>query len=264
VGPRVGRAPSADSLAEFFRVDVRCDPRDSVRLAAKARAFFARDPASADDAPEDLAVRLQDARAFGLFAEPLLRDRRLRAATRRALADRVFDLLPIAPAESEVFLVDARAPPHLLAFAAHLAAREAFFELHLLHLVYAVFLDRALVTRVPKPTRSSVLACSAGFAPSAPTPALLYATLHLAAVPAGEAVAEMRRILRSVDIPSPFKRSLAAIAAQDDGGAAAWLRLAQREGLLPQDMAVESAGALANVPRQHRSVTRATRAWSDG
>ena len=254
----------ADALIEFFCADVACDPRDAVRLAAKARGFFAREPASADDAAEDLAVRLQDPRTFGLFAEPLLRDRRLRAATRRALADRVFDLLPIAPAESEVFLVDARAPPRLLAFAAHLAAMESFFELHLLHLVYAAFLDRPLVTRVPRAVRAAVLACALRFSRSAPTHALLYATLHLAAVPAGEAAVELRRLLRSPEVPSPLKRSLAAIAAADDGGAAEWLLLAQREGLLPQDMDAESPGALANVPRQHRSLRRPARDWSDG
>ena len=253
----------ADPLIEFFRADVRGDPRDAARLAAKARVFFAREPTSADDAAEDLAVRLQDPRRFGAFAEPLLWDRRLRAATRRALADRVFDLLPIAPTESEVFVVDARAPPRLLAFAAHLAATESFFELHLLHLVYAVFLDRPLVTRVPRATRAAVLACALRFAQSAPTHALLYATLHLAAIHAGEAAVELRRLLRSPEVPSPFKRSLAAIAAADDGGMAEWLRLAKREGLLPHDMDAESPGAVANVPRQHRSLGRLARDWLD-
>ncbi|MBI4415955.1 MAG: hypothetical protein HY557_03115 [Euryarchaeota archaeon] len=248
-----------DALAASFREELRCSEREAASLGTWAKARVPRIAGTFEDDPEDILVRLRDPRVFGEFVEPLLRSRRLRAKTRVALADRAFDLLPI-PRDGQAFLVGSRAPQRLLAIAEYLAARDAFNPLHLLHLVYAVFLDRSLVTNVSKGTRSAILATVARSAGSLERVCALYATMHLASVPPREAAADLRAILSSHGAPQSLRRLLATVVASE-GRPPAWVELAKQEGLLSADASPDEPQVVAAVPRVHPRVATLARRW---
>jgi len=193
-------------------------------------------------------VRLREPAAFGAFAAPLLRDPSLALGTRRALAEHVFDLLPLPRGEDEAFSVSARAPRDLLAFAEFLIEGDVFTPLHLLHLVYALYLDRSLVTAVRASVGEAVLSHVIDAA-SAERVSALYASLHLSALAEAHAVEELRKILEGPRVRIGFKRLLARIVAPDVEGVAAWVVLAQEEGLLPREAATSSPEVVANLPR---------------
>lgn len=242
--------PVGDVLSESFRADLRCGHGDAGRLASLARERVPQIVQAEDDSDEDLVLRLQDARILGSFAESLLADRHLAESTRGALVERVFDLLPLPRSEGEVFLVESRAPPHLLALARYLHQTDSMTVLHVMHLVYAVFLDRSLLRNVPRATRSAVLEAVVRGSDASEGLRLLYSALHLAAVPKGEARSEFRRILRSRVVPPNLRRSLARLAASEDGGVADLAQVAQAEGLLPGELAdAEAPAVLVNIPR---------------
>ena len=251
----------ADPLEEVFRVDVGTTSGAAAILADLARDRMSRFEGAGEDSPEDLAVRLRDPRVFGQFAEPLLRSRRIDPKTKTLLAEHAFDLLPLPRTEGEVFLVEARAPRRLLAIAGHLLRAEAFTLLHMMHLLYAVFLDRGLVTGVGRTTRSEILQGVIVHADVSPTMKSLYAGMHLAAVPEREAAAELRRLLGSTDAPDPVRRELANSAVSADGGLERFARIAQKEGLLPED--ADETVATANVPRLPSSLATIGRIWLD-
>lgn len=240
----------ADALAEAFRVEIPCTKATATLLASLAREHRAGLGGGPEDTDEDLVVRLRDPRAFGSFAEVVLEDRGADAATREAVMEHVFDLLPLPRSEGEVIEVDARAPPRLLSLAARLAASEGLTVLHVMHLVYAVFLDRSLVLNVPRVTRSAVYRAILAQGDAGENLRVLYACLHLAAVAEPEADAEFRRTLRSKAESDTLRRRLASIAASEDGGRTSLAATAQREGLIPGDLHESQAPAiLANIPR---------------
>ena len=249
---------AADPLADAFQHDLRCRSRDAARLAARARRAHI---GGAEDSVEDLVVRLQDPRTFGDFAANAVRDRRLADTTRLRLAERAFDLLPLPDTEAEVLVVEGRAPPSLLRLIEFLGSRRALTPLHVLHLVYAVFLDRSLVAAVPPRVRARALLRVAGAAQGAEKAVLLYAAMHLAAVSPVEGAATLRHILNSRGVPEGVKRSLSDLAASSDGGMAAWTRLAQAEALLAGDVAPESPAGIANAPRLPERVQAIARRW---
>ena len=250
-----------DPLRASFLQDLRCDARDADRLAALARAHFARRPEGAEDSEEDLVLRLGDPRVLGEFATTAVGDIRLRRATRVALAERVFDLLPLPDSEDDVILVEARAPPHLLALVDFLGARGELTVLHILHLVYSVYLDRSLVTRVPRIARSSVLDRVISFAGQVPGPCALYVAMHLAAAPPAEARAAFLGLLRRRGVRPAFKRPIAELAAAGDGGVGGWVRIAKEEGLLPRDADPDAPEVLAGAPRLPEALAPAARGW---
>lgn len=239
-----------DPLADAFRSEIPCEASVASLLASLAREHRARLGGGPEDTDEDVIVRLRDPRAFGSFAEAVLEDPRVGPAARDAVLEHVFDLLPLPRSEGEVIDVEARAPPRLLSLAAHLAESEGLTVLHVMHLVYALFLDRSLPLNVPRSTRSDVYHAVLGQRDASENLRVVYACLHLAAVADTEAVAELRRALRSREYPASLRRSLAAVAASEDGGRSALTALAQREGLLPGDLRDAQAPAiLANIPR---------------
>lgn len=219
-------------------------------LASAARANLAGLGGGPEDSDADVVVRLRDPRVFGLFAEAVLADRRAGPAVRDAVLEHVFDLLPLPRSERELIDVDARAPPRLLALALHLAQAEGLTVLHVMHLVYAVFLDRSLVQNVPKATRSALYREVLAARDASEDLRVLYACLHLAAVTEREAAPEFRTTLRSPGYRPSLRRLLASVAASADGGRSILTTLAQREGLLPGDLRgpLEPA-VLANIPR---------------
>ncbi|HYM39339.1 MAG TPA: hypothetical protein VEY12_04220 [Thermoplasmata archaeon] len=252
----------ASALAEAFRSDLPCADDQAAVLAGLARERVPLLSGSAEDSEEDLVLRLRDPRVFGAFAESVGQDRRVPAALRRALLEHVFDLLPLPRTEGELIAVETRAPRRLLALTAALAAGGGLSVLHVMHLVYAVFLDRALVTHVPRRIRSAVLRSVLEEGGGGETLRLLYGGLHLAAVPEREAASELRWILLSDAIPLRLRRSLASLGAEADGGRSSLTRLAQREGLLPEDVHdPEAPEILANIPRLPAGLASACRSF---
>lgn len=240
-----------DPLAASFREDLSCSEADALALARLARERRASYGGTAEDDDEELVVRLRDPRAYGAFAAPLLEDDALSRDTQRALAAFAFDLLPIPADEREAFLVAARAPTELLAIASRLGGDLTAEQV--LHLVYAIYLDRALLTAASRRERTAVLH---RVLESGERLAALYATMHLAAVPEAEAVRTLEAVLHDSGVPLPTRRGLEHVVR---GGPAAWLELAQDEGLLPRDLAADDPEGLANVPRLPESVRRAVR-----
>lgn len=219
-------------------------------LASLAREDASRVGGTPEDSDEDLVLRLRDPRTFGAFVESVSADRRVDPAVREALVEHVFDLLPLPRTEGEVIAVESRAPRHLIAFAAFLDAADELSLLHVMHLVYAVFLDRSLVIEVPRRTRSAVLRAVVSEKGGDEALRVLYACLSLASVPGLEAASELRWILRKTSVPVGLRRDLARIAAAEDGGRSALTRIAQQQGLIPGDLRdPETPEILANIPR---------------
>lgn len=239
-----------DVLAEAFRSELPCDPVSAASLAARARAVLPHLTGSVDDSDEDLVTRLRDPRWFGAFAEVALSGAGLPPGVRTAIAEHAFDLLSLPRTEGEVFEVADRAPTTLLSLARVLVDDDALTVLHIMHLVYAVFLDRSLVTSAPVRARSAVLRGVVHQSESEESLVTLYACLHLASVPETEAASELKRMLRDRDAAPGVRYAVAQLATSTDGGRASLARLAQREGLIPQDPeGLQAPGVLANIPR---------------
>lgn len=252
----------ADALADAFRSEIPCTAPVASLLAILAREHLARLGGGPEDSDADVTVRLRDPRVFGSFAEAVLEDRRAGPAVHEAVLEHVFDLLPLPRSEGELIDVESRAPPRLLSLALHLAESGGLTVLHVMHLVYAVFLDRSLVLDVPRATRSATYRAVLGVEDASENLRVLYACLHLAALGDAEAASEFRRTLRSRDTRPSLRRSLASVAASDDGGQSALAILAQREGLFPSDLGdAQGPTTLANIPRLSEKLAAAGRRY---
>ena len=240
----------SDTLAESLRADLRCDAPAAAYLATVARERVPRLAGTPEDSDEDLVLRLRDPRVFGEFAASLLEDAGLPSPLREAVAERVFDLLPLPRGEGDVIVVEGRAPKGLLAIADFVAAARGLTVLHVMHLVFAVFLDRGIVREAEKKVRSMILARVLAQAEANPSLRVLYAAMHLAAVPEAEAHRAFRGILRMRGLEDGVKFSLARAAASEDGGVAYLLTLARDEGLVSTEWTDPSAPeVVANIPR---------------
>lgn len=248
--PGVSGADVGDALVDALRSELPCNERDAIILAELARSRVPRIVGTAEDSDEDLVMRLRDPQIFGAFAEAVLEDPQIASALRSNVVEHAFDLIPLPRTEGEVIMVASRGPPRLLTLTAYLAETHGLTVLHVMHLVYAVFLDRSLVTNVPRAIRSFVLQAVAKQTDSNEGLRLFYAGLHLSEIPRPEARAQLQTILRMDSVPETLRRTLASLAASEDGGRAWLLRLAQAEGLLPADVGEpQSPAILANIPR---------------
>ncbi len=251
-----------DALADSLREEIGCDLSAAERLAARARELVPRIAGGADDRDEDLVHRLRDPSVFGGIVESLLEARDLTEAERISLVEHAFDLLPLPRSEGDVILVGARAPRHLLLLASFLMTRDAFSVLHFLHLVYAVFLDRSLVTNVDRAPRSSVLSRVVADAEASENLRVLYACLHLSSIPETEARVELRALLKSQPVPASTRRLLATVVAAEDGGITALAEIARAEGLLPAGAKdPREPAVLANIPRMSDRLSTLGRRW---
>lgn len=255
-------ATVADALADSLMADLRCSEAEASLLSERARALLGRIADAAEDSDEDLVARLQDPRVFGEFAEVVLRERQTSDAVRLALVERTFDLLPLPRTEGEVFLVEARGPPRLLSLVAFLFEAGALTVLHTMHLVYAVYLDRGLVTNVDRSTRSTVLRAMIALPEANDRLRALYACLHLTALPESEAHAQVRSLFKDPGVPESVKALLARTVASDDGGRSILVHLAEEEGLIPPAAeGGDSAAVLSNVPRLPEGLAAVGRRW---
>ena len=250
-----------DSLAESFRADLRCDSQTAAQLANLARARVPGIAGTAEDSDEDLVLRLRDPRIFGEFVAPLLEDRHLAEGLRAVLAERAFDLLPLPRGEGDLILVESRAPRQLLSIARHLAEAGGLTVLHAMHLVFAVFLDRTIVTSANRKVRFAVLSDVLNLSEASPALRSFYAAMHLAAVPEPEAYREFRVIFRRKGDDAVRATLVSAVTAEDEG-LAFLLRIAQDEGLVPSDWTdATSPEAIANIPRLPVRLRAIGRRW---
>lgn len=250
----------APALVEAFRSEIPCSEPDAALLASLARTQASVLGGTSEDSDEDLILRLRDPRAFGAFVESIAEDGRIGPTLRPLLFEHVFDLLPLPRTEGEVIAVESRAPRRLLAFAAALAASEGLSVLHVMHLVYAMFLDRSLVMEVPRKTRTAVLRAIVSQKAGDEPLRVLYACLGLASVPGPEAASELRWILKERVVPFGVRRALAQIGAAEDGGRAALMRIAQQQGLIPGSLRdPEDPEILANIPRLPERLSASSR-----
>ncbi len=239
-----------DPLAEAFQSEIPCEAGVAALLASLAREHLGQLGGGPEDSDADLTVRLRDPRVFGAFAETVFEDRRAGASAQDAVLEHVFDLLPLPRTELELIDVEARAPPRLLALAWRLAESEGLTVLHVMHLVYAVFLDRSLILNVPRSVRSAVYRAVLGVGDASEDLRVLYACLHLATVSEAEGAAEFRATMRLRTLRPSLRQSLASVAASEDGGRSALTVVAQREGLVPSEPGeAPRATILANIPR---------------
>ncbi len=251
-----------DTLSDALRADLGCSADAAEDLARRAREHLARVLGSAEDSDEDLVLRLQDPRTFGAFAESLVADPGLPMGIRTSVVERVFDLLPLPRTEGEVILVGDRSPPGLLSLAGFLAERDGLTVLHAMHPLYAVFLDRSLLTQAPRSTRAFLAERMARLDGSTERLRVLYLAFDLAAVPERESRDTLRGVLRSRHLPESLKRSVASLVAAEDGGLEGLMRMAQEEGLLPSGFGEPDApGVLANIPRMPATLAPIGRRW---
>jgi hypothetical protein len=224
-------------------------------------ARFAALAAPSEESPEDLVLRLRDPRTFGTFAVALLSERDLQSGTKILLAEHAFDLLPLPRGEADVVLVESRAPPRLLDLASFLAAEDRLTVLHVMHLLFAVFLDRSLVTNVERHPRSTVLRAVVGNEETPERIRALYAAIHLAAVPEPEAHRAFQDFLKGGASDS-LKRILVTIASSEDGGRRALAEIASQEGLFPGGGdPSRSPSVAANIPRLPERLAAPARRW---
>lgn len=251
-----------DGLADALRSELSCSTHVASALAPLVREHLGQLGGNSEDSDADIVVRLRDPRAFGALAEVVVGHTGAGAPLRLAVVEHVFDLLPLPRSEGDVIEVEARAPPRLLALAAFLVESDNLSVLHVMHLVYAVFLDRSLIGNVSRPTRSALYRSILRHADVNENLRILYAALHLAAVAESEATAEFRRTLGSAVLSATLRRSLASMAAANDGGRTMLTGLAQREGLLPGDLPdVQAPAILATIPRLPERLAAAGRTY---
>ncbi len=249
-------------LVDSFRSDLPCSDAEAELLADAARAYVTSTEAAGEDSDEDTIVRLRDPRVFGGFAVSLLEDGRLPASTRAALAERSFDLLPLPRSEGDVMFVPSRSPEDLLRLTLFLARGERLTVIHIMHVVYAVFLDRSLIARTPENLRSEVLGFILGDVESSERLRALYACFHLSVVPETEAHRDFGGILKDRTLPVSLRALLARIAVSEDGGVAEIAKAARDEGLLPEDSEeLDAPQTVANVPRLPTRLVAMAKPW---
>lgn len=260
----MGRALLAYLQEEFPLV--AGEARVALHLAYEAIAEFQRSLDSsaraAELSDEDVLARLRDPRAFGLFAHRVLGSRVSREA-KIGVAEHAFDLIPIPASEHAAFRAEERTPPGLLRLARFLLENEAFTVLHLLHLIYAAFLDPRILSDADRRTRTWVLMAVMAREELPETERLLMAFQFFAAMPPRDAASAFHGIVSAKYIRPAVRAGLAAVASGSDGGRAWFAAVAAQEGLLPPPTSSEASAVEfeARVPVIPESVRARAREW---
>jgi len=259
----------AESLRSFLESEFPVIPTEMrvlCLLAYDAVAEFQRtlDPRSSPSelSDEDVIARLQDPRAFGLFARRVI-DSRVSREVKIGVAERAFDLIPLPVSEHAVFSASERTPPGLLRLARFLLENEAFTVLHLLHLVYAAFVDPSLVRSTDRRTGTWILIAIVAREEFPRVPRLLLAFQFLSTLPDRDGSAALHAILRAGTVDVRTKRSLATVASASDGGRAWFAATAVQEGLLPPptDSLASEVELEARVPSLSENIRARARRW---
>lgn len=244
--------PSETRVLTLMAFDAVADFQRSLDASAEASEL----------SDEDVIARLQDPRAFGLFARRVL-DSRVSREVKVAVAERVFDVIPIPASEDVAFRVDERTPPGLLRIARVLLENEEFTILHLLHLVYAAFLDPRILRGADRRTRTWVLMAIMSREELPDTARLLGAFLFLAAMSPRDAASAFHGIVSAKFVGIGVRSGLAAAASGSDGGRSWFAAVAAQEGLLPRSSVSEppTAEFEVRVPAMPEAVRERARAW---
>jgi hypothetical protein len=258
-----------DILLEFLEREFPVIPTETrvlKLLAYDAVAEYQRslDPGAlaSELSDEDVVSRLQDPRAFGLFARRV-HDARVSREVKIAVAERAFDLIPIPTSEHAAFRVEERTPPGLLRIVRFLLENEAFSVLHLLHLIYAAFLDSGVLRESDRQTRTWVLMAIVAREELPETQRLIAAFQFLAAMAPRDAAAAFDAIVRAKHVSPAVRTGLAAALSGSDGGRAWFAAVAVQEGLLPPRDESEASKMEfeARVPSVPENVVARARKW---
>ena len=211
---------------------------------------------------EDVVARLQDPRAFGLFARRV-HDARVSREVKIAVAERAFDLIPIPATEHDAFRVAERTPPGLLRIVRFLLENESFSVLHLLHLIYAAFLDADVLRSADRQTRTWVLMAIVAREELPETQRLIAAFQFLAAMSPRDAAAAFDGIAKAKYVSPSVRTGLAAALSGSDGGRTWFAAVAVQEGLLPPGNESDASKMEfeARVPRLSEVVVTRARKW---
>src|SRR3990172_9199414 len=189
----------AESLRSFLESEFPVIPTEMrvlCLLAYDAVAEFQRtlDPRSSPSelSDEEVIARLQYSCCFGLFARRVL-DSRVSREVKIGVAERAFDLIPLPVSEHAVFSASERTPPGLLRLARFLLENEAFTVLHLLHQIYAAYLDPQILRGADRRTRTWVLMAVMAREELPDTERLLAAFQFLAAMSPRDAASAFHR-----------------------------------------------------------------------
>ncbi len=262
-------APMAEPLRDFLEKEFPLIPTETrvlMLLAYDAVAEFQRtldaNARASELSDEDVLSRLQDPRAFGLFARRV-HDSRVSREVKIAVAERAFDLIPIPVSEHAAFRVEERTPPGLLRIVRFLLDNEAFSVLHLLHLIYAAFLDPNLLRGADRNTRTWVLMAIVAREELPETQRLIAAFQFLAAMAPRDSAAAFDAIVRAKYLAPAVRTGLAAALSGSDGGRAWFAAVAVQEGLLPPRDESEASKMEfeARVPSLPENVVARARKW---
>ena len=237
----------SEALREFIEREFPVIPTETRVLTLLAYDAVAEHQRSLDPhamaselSDEDVVTRLQDPRAFGLFARRV-HDARVSREVKIAVAERAFDLIPIPASETAAFRVEERTPPGLLRIVRFLLENESFSVLHLLHLIYAAFLDARVLRDADRQTRTWVLIAIIGREEFPETQRMIAAFQFLAAMAPRDAAAAFDGIVRAKHVSPSLRTGLAAALSGSDGGRAWFAAVAVQEGLLPPRDASEAS-----------------------
>lgn len=198
--------------------------------------------------PEAPPTTLRSPALFGRLLLEVLAHPRLSAKAKRHACWTVFDVIPLPETEDEAFATPERVPPGLQEAARFLWKVDDFVEYHLLHLVYALYLDPARAAAAPlRVLRENLEAILAETLDERVK--LLYAYLLLAAPSHGqeEAGVLFEALLENPHLPDEVKRYF-CLAALDRRFSEGWfVSLASAEGLYPPE-----EGRMAEILRQAR------------
>lgn len=239
-------------------------PTHAEEAAVRASAARALGALPESDAPP-LRSEVEPA-LLGRATQTLLAREDVGAKTKRRAAETLFDAVPLPDREDEVFLVPATVPPGLPASAAFLARAGEFGDYHLLHLIYALYLDPEAATDAPRADRLAIL--ETVLAHETPTELkLLYAYLLLTSGRLGdpERAHLLSRVLTAGSLPLPRRRAFCRAVLAPDGGRDWFLEMARHQGLYPpEEEDREAVVREVRIRPLPRSLRPAAEAWRDG
>lgn len=185
---------------------------------------------------------------FGRLTSLLITHRGISRKTKLRACQMLFDAIPLPEREDEVFLTADRVPPHLQEAAHFLWDQDEFIEYHLLHMIYALYIDPERGAGAPGRVLVDNLATilNGDFEEGLK---LLYVYLLLSStgLPSRDARKLFSVVLRSPGISESSRRTLSLAALDRTFGAEWFTRLASDEGLYPPEQ-----GGLAEVLREAR------------
>ncbi len=185
---------------------------------------------------------------FGRLTSLLISHRGIKRGTKLRACQRLFDAIPLPESEDEVFVTAETVPPSLQEASSLLLDGDEFVDYHLLHLIYALYVDPERGAAAPMTVLGRNLSAilESDFEEGLK---LLYTYLLLSStgLQPGEAGGLFLLVLEGPGISDKAKRLLALAAADHTFGAEWFAGLASDEGLYPREQ-----GAMSEILREAR------------